>query len=85
MQGALKLILEPIYEADFKDCSYGYRPKRHAHQAIDRVTRGILHGLNRVVDVDLSGYFDNIRHHILLEKIARRVQDNEMGVRQIYG
>ncbi len=78
VQGALKLILEPIYEADFKDCSYGYRPKRHAHQAIDRVTKGILHGLSRVVDVDLSGYFDNIRHHILLEKIARRVQDDEI-------
>ena len=43
VQGALKLILEPIFEADFKDCSYGYRPKRHAHQAIDRVTKGILH------------------------------------------
>jgi RNA-directed DNA polymerase len=78
VQGALKLILEPIFEADFKDCSYGYRPKRHAHQAIDRVTAGILHGLTRVVDVDLSGYFDNIRHHILLEKVARRVQDDEI-------
>jgi len=78
VQGALKLLLEPIFEADFKDCSYGYRPKRHAHQAIDRVTKGILHGLTRVVDVDLSGYFDNIRHHILLEKIARRVQDDEI-------
>ena len=65
-------------EADFKDCSYGYRPKRHAHQAIDRVTKGILHGLTRVVDVDLSGYFDNIRHHTLLEKIARRVQDDDI-------
>lgn len=78
VQGALKLILEPIFEANFKGCSYGYRPKRHAHQAIDRVTAGILHGLTRVVDVDLSGYFDNIRHHILLEKIARRVQDDEV-------
>lgn len=78
VQGALKLILEPIFEADFKDCSYGYRPKRHAHQAIDRVTKGILHGLSRVVDVDLSGYFDNIRHHLLLEKIARRVQDDDI-------
>ncbi|NUO10356.1 MAG: group II intron reverse transcriptase/maturase, partial [Candidatus Brocadia sp.] len=65
-------------EADFKDCSYGYRPKRHAHQAIDRVTKGILHGLTRVVDVDLSGYFDNIRHHLLLERIARRVQDDDI-------
>ncbi len=78
VQGALKLILEPIFEADFKDCSYGYRPKRHAHQAVDRVTAGILKGLSRVVDVDLSGYFDNIRHHLLLEKVARRVQDDEV-------
>lgn len=78
VQGALKLILEPIFEADFKDCSYGYRPKRHAHQAIDRMTKSILHGLTRVVDVDLSGYFDNIRHHKLLEKVARRVQDNDI-------
>jgi RNA-directed DNA polymerase len=78
VQGALKLILEPIFEADFKDCSYGYRPKRHAHQALDRVTAGILHGLTRVVDVDRRGYFDNIRHHRLLEKVARRVQDDDI-------
>ena len=78
VQGALKLILEPIFEADFKSCSYGYRPRRHGHQAIDRVTGGILHGLTRVVDVDLSGYFDNIRHHLLLEKVGRRVQDAEL-------
>jgi RNA-directed DNA polymerase len=78
VQGALKLILEPIFEADFKDCSYGYRPKRHAHLAIDRVAKGILQGLTRVVDVDLSGYFDNIKHHILLEKVALRVQDDEI-------
>jgi RNA-directed DNA polymerase len=78
VQGALKLILEPIFEADFKGCSYGYRPRRHAHQAIDRVTKGILQGLTRVVDVDLSGYFDNIRHHLLLEQVGRRVQDDEV-------
>ena len=78
VQGALKLILEPIFEADFRGCSYAYRPKRHAHQAIDRVTRGILHGLTRVVDVDLSGYFDNIRHHLLLEQVGRRVRDAEV-------
>jgi RNA-directed DNA polymerase len=78
VQGALKLILEPIFEADFKDCSYGYRPRRSAHQAVDRVTAGLLRGLTRVVDVDLSGYFDNIRHHIVLAKVSRRVQDNEV-------
>jgi RNA-directed DNA polymerase len=78
VQGALKLVLEPIFEADFRECSYGYRPRRHAHQAIDRVTRGILQGLTRVVDVDLSGYFDNIRHHLLLEQVGRRVRDAEI-------
>jgi RNA-directed DNA polymerase len=78
VQGALKLILEPIFEADFRGCSYGYRPRRHAHQAIDRVTKGILQGLTRVVDVDLNGYFDNIRHHLLLEQVGRRVQDDEI-------
>ncbi len=78
VQGAVKLILEPIFEADFKGCSYGYRPRRSAHQALDRVTVGILRGLMRVVDVDLSGYFDNIRHHLLLEKVGRRVQDDEV-------
>jgi RNA-directed DNA polymerase len=78
VQGAVKLILEPIFEADFKGCSYGYRPRRSAHQALDRVTVGILQGLTRVVDVDLSGYFDNIRHHLLLEKVGRRVQDDEV-------
>jgi RNA-directed DNA polymerase len=77
VQGALKLILEPIFEADFKECSYGYRPKRSAHQAVDRVTAAILRGLTRVVDVDLSGYFDNIRHHLLLEQVAHRVRDDE--------
>jgi RNA-directed DNA polymerase len=78
VEGALKLILEPIFEADFQGCSYGYRPRRSAHEAVDRVTAGILRGLTRVVDVDLSGYFDNIRHHLLLEKIARRVQDDDV-------
>ena len=78
VQGAVKLILEPIFEADFKGCSYGYRPRRSAHQALDRVTVGIFRGLTRVVDVDLSGYFDNIRHHLLLEKVGRRVQDDEV-------
>jgi RNA-directed DNA polymerase len=78
VQGAMKLILEPIFEADFKGCSYGYRRRRSAHQALDRVTVGILRGLTRVVEVDLSGYFDNIRHHLLLEKVGRRVQDDEV-------
>ena len=75
VQGALKLILEPIFEADFQSGSYGYRPKRSAHEAVDRVDQAIVQGLTRVIDLDLRAYFDNVQHSQLLEKVARRVQD----------
>jgi RNA-directed DNA polymerase len=75
VQGALKLILEPIFEADFHQSSYAYRPKRTAHQALDRVVHGLVQGLTQVIDVDLKSYFDNIRHHLLLRKLAGRVKD----------
>ena len=77
VQGALKLILEPIFEADFCDGSYGYRPRRTAHEAVARVEQGIVHGKTRVIDVDLAAYFDTVRHDLLLGKVARRVQDGE--------
>src|SRR5215212_3092551 len=66
VQGALKLILEPIFEADFQPGSYGYRPKRTAHQALERVARAIVEHKTCVIDLDLRAYFDNIRHHLLL-------------------
>ena len=75
VQGALKLILEPIFEADFQPGSYGYRPRRSAHEAVDRVDQAIVQGLTRVIDLDLRAYFDNVQHLQLLEKVARRVQD----------
>jgi len=75
VQGALKLILEPIFEADFQDGSYGYRPGRKPQDAIERVAKAILEVKTKVVDVDLKSYFDNVRHHIILEKVARRVDD----------
>jgi RNA-directed DNA polymerase len=78
VQGALKLILEPIFEADFQDGSYGYRPKRTAHQAITRVAQAIAEGKTRVLDMDLKAYFDTVRHSVLLEKVARRVADDEI-------
>jgi len=78
VQGALKLILEPIFEADFQSGSYGYRPKRSAHEAVERVAEAIVHHKTRVADIDLRAYFDNIRHYILLEKVARRVNDSEV-------
>jgi RNA-directed DNA polymerase len=78
VQGALKLILEPIFEADFQSGSYGYRPKRTAHQAVNRVAQAIVEEKTRIIDMDLSAYFDNVQHYLLLEKVARRVQDDEV-------
>jgi RNA-directed DNA polymerase len=76
VQGALKLILEPIFEADFQPGSFGYRPKKSAHTAIQRVSKAILEGKTYVIDFDLRSYFDTVRHHIVLEKVARRVDDD---------
>jgi RNA-directed DNA polymerase len=78
VQGALKLILEPIFEADFQSGSYGYRPKRTAHQAVNRVAQAIVESKTRIIDIDLRAYFDNVQHYLLLEKVARRVQDEEV-------
>jgi len=76
VQGALKLILEPIFEADFQPGSYGYRPKKSAQAAVQRVSDAILQGKTYVIDLDLRSYFDTVRHHIVLEKVARRVSDD---------
>ena len=78
VQGAMKLILEPIFEADFQDGSYGYRPKRTAHQAVHRVAKAVMQWKYRVIDVDLKAYFDNVRHDILLKKVAERVNDPQV-------
>src|SRR5256886_8829279 len=78
VQGALKLIVEPILEAGFHDGSYGYRPKRNAQDALARVTKAILGGKTRAIDPDLAAYFDTVRHDLLVGKVARRVQDAEI-------
>lgn len=78
VQGALKLILEPIFEADFQEGSFGYRPKRSAHQAVDRVARAVVQSKTRVIDVDLKAYFDTVRHDLLLSKVAERVNDDDV-------
>ena len=78
VQGALKLILEPIFEADFQPGSYGYRPKRTAHAAIDLVAQAVVKNKTRVIDLDLRAYFDNVRHDILLSKVAERVSDDKV-------
>lgn len=78
VQGVLKLILEPVFEADFQDGSYGYRPKRTAHQAVEQVAEAIFKGKTRVIDLDLKTYFDTVKHSILLSKVAERIQDDKV-------
>jgi len=78
VQGALKLILEPIFEADFQSGSYGYRPKQTAHQAVNRVAQAIVAGKTRIIDLDLRAYFDNVQHYLLLKKVSQRVHDDEV-------
>jgi RNA-directed DNA polymerase len=78
VQGALKLILEPIFEADFQPGSYAYRPQRSAHDAVHRVAVAIVEGKTEVIDLDLHAYFDTVRHHIVFEQMARRVDDKDV-------
>lgn len=78
VQGALKLILEAIFEADFCANSYGYRPKQSPHRALAEIRRSLLRRMSIAIDVDLTRYFDTIRHAQLLEKIGRRIQDAEV-------
>jgi group II intron reverse transcriptase/maturase len=74
-QMALKLVIEPIFEADFCDTSYGFRPKKSAHDAVDDVTYSMNTGYTEVIDADLSKYFDTIPHAKLLAVVAERISD----------
>ncbi len=78
VQGALKLILEPIFEADFQPGSFGYRPRKSPREAVQRVAEAIVGGKTHVIDLDLRAYFDQVRHHIVLEKVAKRVRDDDV-------
>jgi RNA-directed DNA polymerase len=75
---ATKIVIEPIFEADFQDFSYGFRPGRSAHQAIEDVTHQFLMGRTQVIDADLSQYFDTIPHDKLLQEVARRIVDKHI-------
>ena len=78
VQTAAKLVLEPIFEADFEDSAYGYRPIRGAVDAVKEVHRLICRGYTDVVDADLSRYFDSIPHGELLKSVARRIVDRRV-------
>ena len=78
VQGALRLLLEPIFEADFSRYSFGARPGRSAHDAIGEVRTGLLCQKRLILDVDLKSFFDDIRHAPVLAKVARRVRDERV-------
>ena len=75
VQGAVKLILEPIFEANFTADSYGYRPKRSSQDALKAIRKWVTYGYATVIDADLRSYFDTIDHELLLRLIQRRVRD----------
>jgi RNA-directed DNA polymerase len=78
VQMATLLILEPIFEADFRDCSYGFRPERSAHDALKEIRTHLKAGYQAVYDADLKGYFDSIPHRKLMACIAMRVADRSV-------
>jgi RNA-directed DNA polymerase len=78
VQMAVKLVIEPIFEADFDDSAYGYRPRRDAADAIKEVHRLLQRGYTDVVDADVSKYFDTIPHAQLMQSVARRIVDRQV-------
>ncbi len=78
VQTAVLLILEPIFEADFLDSSYGFRPGKNAHQAIDAIGQDVAAGLTEVYDADLKSYFDTIPHDALLKCLEVRIADRSV-------
>ena len=77
-QMAVKLVIDPIFEADFCETSYGFRPKKSAHQAVDDVAYAMNRGYTEIIDADLSKYFDTIPHANLLAVVAERISDSEI-------
>ncbi len=78
VQMAVKIVIEPIFEADFQDNSYGFRPKRDAHQAMDDLSLQLWMGKTQVIDADISKYFDTIPHDKLMSLVAKRVVDKNI-------
>jgi RNA-directed DNA polymerase len=78
VQAATKIVLEPVFEADFEDSAYGYRPRRSAIDAVKEAHRLLCRGYTDVVDADLSKYFDTIPHADLLKSVARRIVDRHV-------
>jgi RNA-directed DNA polymerase len=77
-QTAVLLVIEPIFEADFLDCSHGFRPGRKAWEALDQIRTNLREGRREIYDADLSGYFDSIPHDQLMQKVERRIADRSV-------
>jgi RNA-directed DNA polymerase len=78
VQAAVKLILEPIFEADFKGCSFGFRPKRSALQALERIRSSANQGGNYVTDADVEDFFGSVEHELLMQQVQKRVSDRRV-------
>jgi RNA-directed DNA polymerase len=79
VQAAVKIVIEPIFEADFRDCSFGFRPRRSTRQACERVRMHVQREQRRVVvDADIQGFFDNLDRGILLRLLRERVSDRRV-------
>lgn len=78
VQTAVKLLLEPLFEADFEPDSFGFRPRRAAHDALDAIREALQHGMGWVIDADITAYFDTIPHDRLMKTVAQRVVDSAM-------
>jgi RNA-directed DNA polymerase len=78
VQGAAKAVLEPIFEADFRDSSYGFRPKRSAHQAGEQLRQAVNRGANWVVELDIEAFYDRIDHELLMKLVEKRICDRRV-------
>jgi len=77
-QQAVKLMVEPVFEADFLPCSYGFRPKRSATQAMERIRTGFISGHVFVVEFDIKDFFNQIGHEVLMAEVGRRISDRRV-------
>ena len=78
VQAAAKAVLEPIFEAQFRDSSYGFRPKRSAHQAMERLRQAVNRGANWIVELDIEAFYDRIDHELLMKLVEKRICDRRV-------